>query len=259
MNRKCFVSAAVICAAVLLFTMLASSAFAEPLLGGPRMRISHSTSLNWSGYADETSLTAPASNVVTDVVGTWQVPFVTGAINAWSSAWVGIDGYSSSTVEQIGTDSDTSASRRGSATSYYAWYEMYPRGSVLIRNFGVFPGNIITAEVKYTGSNHYLLKITNVSTGRTFQTTQSLSASRSSAEWVMEAPSSGSGILPLANFGTCNFSACSASINGTTGTISAWPYDPLSMVTGGTNSVARDSVSALSPDGSAFSLTWLHK
>jgi hypothetical protein len=259
MNRSWLRSAILVLVSVLVFASLATSALAEPAIG-PRMRVSHSTSLNWSGYACETSLTAPANGVVTDVVGTWQVPFVTGSINAWSSAWVGVDGYSSSTVEQIGTDQDTAVSRRGVVSkSYYAWYEMYPAGSRLISNFGVYPGNIITAEVKYSGSNRYLLKITNVSTGKTFQTTQGLaSAKRSSAEWIMEAPSSGSGILPLANFGTVNFSACKATINGTTGPISTWPYDPLTMVTGGSNSVARDSITTLTAGGTAFSATWLH-
>src|SRR5262249_49358771 len=67
-------------------------------------------SLNWSGYAAETNLSAPASNAVTQVSGSWNVPTVTGRTNAYSSVWVGIDGYSSSSVEQLGTEQDTSKS-----------------------------------------------------------------------------------------------------------------------------------------------------
>ena len=86
-------------------------------------------STNWSGYAAETNLSTPASNAVTAVSGSWTVPTVKGKTNAYSSVWVGIDGYSSSTVEQLGTEQDTT---RSGATRYYAWWEMYPNGSVLI-------------------------------------------------------------------------------------------------------------------------------
>src|SRR5437870_4998940 len=61
-------------------------------------------STNWSGYAAETNLTAPAANAVTAVSGSWVVPQVTGSSTGYSSVWVGIDGYSSATVEQIGTE-----------------------------------------------------------------------------------------------------------------------------------------------------------
>src|SRR5438034_649359 len=75
------------------------------------------TSTNWSGYGAETNLSTPQINAVSDVRGSWVVPSVTGTSTAYSSFWVGIDGYSSSTVEQIGTDSDLS----GSTPVYYAW------------------------------------------------------------------------------------------------------------------------------------------
>ena len=43
-----------------------------------------------------------------------------------SAFWVGLDGYSSTSVEQLGTDSDCVSGK----PSYYAWYEMYPNPSV---------------------------------------------------------------------------------------------------------------------------------
>src|SRR6266542_694566 len=61
-------------------------------------------SLNWSGYA---VTGAPGS--VTDAKGSWVVPSIQGncgSTNAYASFWVGIDGFSSNTVEQVGTDSD---------------------------------------------------------------------------------------------------------------------------------------------------------
>ena len=81
----------------------------------------NATSTNWSGYA----VTGPDGSV-TDVKGSWKVPDVVcsspGTPNSYASFWVGIDGYGSNTVEQIGTDSDCS----GGNAVYYAWYEFYP-------------------------------------------------------------------------------------------------------------------------------------
>src|SRR5690348_12236358 len=60
-------------------------------------------STNWSGYA----VTGPNGSV-SSVQGSWIVPSVTCAKHSatYSSYWVGIDGFSSGTVEQTGTDSD---------------------------------------------------------------------------------------------------------------------------------------------------------
>src|SRR4051794_21275294 len=58
-------------------------------------------SSNWSGYAVTGT---PGS--ITDVKGSWIVPGIQGACgttDSYSSFWIGIDGYSSNTVEQIGT------------------------------------------------------------------------------------------------------------------------------------------------------------
>ncbi len=84
----------------------------------------NSSSTNWSGYAVETSISSPQSGAVLDVKGSCIVPAVNGAVtpNAYSSFWIRIDGYSSGSVEQMGTDSDTSSG----VPQYYAWYEMYP-------------------------------------------------------------------------------------------------------------------------------------
>src|SRR5262245_38118591 len=97
------------------------------------------TSTNWSGYAVNTSRGA-----VTAVSGTWVVPTVTGGGTAYSSAWVGIDGFSSSTVEQIGTDSDLV----NGIPRYYAWYEMYPAPSIELP-LTIQAGDTITAAVTY--------------------------------------------------------------------------------------------------------------
>ena len=214
-------------------------------------------STNWSGYAAETNLTTPASNVVTQVSGAWKVPTVTGKSNGYSSVWVGIDGYSSNSVEQLGTEQDTS---RTGATTYYAWWEMYPNPSVEIASMKISPGDSISASVTY-GSSAYTLQMTDITTSQSFSTTQTATAQRSSAEWIVEAPSSSSGVLPLANFGTATFSGAQATINGITGAIdnNNWQNTSIDMETN--SRTILDQTSGLtdttsSPITSSFSVTY---
>ena len=218
------------------------------------------TSTNWGGYAALTSLTSPQSGAVSDVKGTWEVPAVTASTSSktYAAQWVGIDGYASKTVEQLGTESDWS---NGSA-SYYAWFEMYPKRAYLISGFTVHPGDSITAEVKYIGGNKFVLSMTNNTTTQTFSTTQKAGkSSRSSAEWIVEPPYSG-GVLPLAKFEQpTHFEGCTATINGHTGAIddTAWANDPITMeYSDGTD---KATVSGLTDTAgaSAFDVTWLHE
>ena len=204
------------------------------------------TSGNWSGYAVVTN-----PNAVTAVYGTWVVPTVQNTANGYSSAWVGIDGYSSNSVEQIGTEMDYS---HGQAT-YYAWYEMYPSGSVELP-LAIKPNDTISASVTYS-SNVYTLTLSDKTSGKSSTISQKASGlSRSSAEWIVEAPSDFFGTLPLDNFGTVQFSTAYAAISGKTGAINT--------VTGGAGveqinmindqgPVTGDTTSGLSDSGSTSS------
>jgi Peptidase A4 family/Bacterial Ig-like domain (group 3) len=170
------------------------------------------TSSNWSGYAVETN-----PDEVTAVSGSWVVPSVTGSSRGTtvSSAWVGIDGAESSTVEQTGTTMEVVNGK----ASYYAWYEMYPAASVPISGFTVHPGDTINASVTYsTSTGKFTLSITDGK--ESFTTTQVLrNAQLSSAEWIAEAPTSNGGQDSLANFGSFSFTNAKATINGASGTI----------------------------------------
>jgi hypothetical protein len=213
-----------------------------------------SSSTNWSGYAVNTT-----AGGVSRVAANWVVPAVSSTVSGYSSAWVGIDGWSSSTVEQIGTDSDY---LNGHA-QYYGWYEMYPAAPVNL-SLAIRPGDTISASVSYSGPNQFVLSITDVTTGGSFSTTQTLAqAQRSSAEWVQEAPSSVSGVLPLANFGTISFSGATATVGGATGPVDAsWPGSTLYQINMVTRTgAAKATTSALSDSGnpptSNFSVTWV--
>ena len=67
----------------------------------PHQGISGGISANWAGYVVPTTT---ASGEVSAVSGSWVVPAVTGS--GCSAIWVGMDGYSSNSAEQIGTEQD---------------------------------------------------------------------------------------------------------------------------------------------------------
>jgi hypothetical protein len=211
-------------------------------------------STNWSGYA---SLTTP-QNPVTAVSGSWVVPTVSGSGTAYSSFWVGIDGYNSNTVEQIGTDSDVV----NGVARYYAWYEMYPYPSYTISSITVNPGDTINASVTYANSK-FSLSLTDVHNGTSTSTPALVfsapGAQRTSAEWIAEAPSSNRGVLPLASFSPVQFSNASAIIGGTTGPIDTWQNASINMVT--SNGAPLDATSnfadtTTSPATSSFLVTY---
>lgn len=197
------------------------------------------TSTNWSGYA-------AASGTYNSVSATWVQPAVTcGSGSQYSSFWVGLDGYSSNSVEQDGTDSDCS----NGTPQYYGWYEMYPHPSF---SFGssVSPGDTISASVRFSGTNSYTLTLADETKGWSTSTTKKLSnAARSSAEVIIEAPYSG-GILPLADFGTVNFS--NSLVDGS----AIGNYSPISIDMVNDSGADKDTVSSLS-GGENFSATWV--
>jgi hypothetical protein len=198
---------------------------------------------NWSGYAAD-------SGTYTSVSATWVQPKGTcsGRSDKYSSFWVGLDGYSSSTVEQTGTDTDCD----GSTPSYYGWYETYPNPSY---SFGdtINPGDTISASVTYEGSDNFEYTLADETQGWSTSTQQTEpDAQLSSAEVIIEAPccTNSGGILPLADFGTVNFS--NAQVDGSP--IGDSNPEQIIMVDGNGNQ--QDSVSGLS-DNENFSATWL--
>lgn len=246
-------------AAMLAFSALPATSFAASAASlAPMIRNDAVSSLNWSGYA---ATGAPGS--VTDVQGSWIVPTIQGtcpSTNQYSSHWVGIDGYSSSTVEQTGTDSDC----QGGAPTYYAWFEFYPQPSFRI-SMAIHPGDVMSAQVSRSGS-HFKVTITDTTTGASFSKTKVVSSAQaSSAEWITEAPSSSGGILPLADFGTVQWgtdntkigSTNFATIAGVTGAIGSFgsSVHQITMVT--SSGAVKASPSSLSSDGTSFTVTWV--
>lgn len=221
----------------------------------PMIRAGTATSTNWAGYA-----VTGAAGSVTDAKGSWIVPTLScGSSTTYVALWVGIDGYSDSTVEQTGILGQCS----NGVASYSAWYEFYPSPSFTISGFTVKPGDVVSADVSYSG--RFTVTLTDGS--QSFTTSKNVhSAQRSSAEWIAEAPSSDGSILALANFGTSYFGSDYtavpntnyATINGVTGTIASFgsSVQEITMVSSSTNPSGAQP-SALSSDGTSFSVAFV--
>jgi hypothetical protein len=184
----------------------------------PGLAAAQMTSTNWSGYALPKFETKKS---YTAAQGTWIVPSVlfldapAGATVEYAANWVGIGGYcenktctkADSTLIQLGTSED--ALLDGSA-QYYAWYEILPAAETVITTLLVNPGDTLTASLACAkacaGTASWTLAMTDETTGQSWSKVIKYKSSRMSAEWIEEAPYSG-GILPLADFGTANFSA----------------------------------------------------
>ena len=232
--------------------------------------MTQTSSSNWSGYAD-------IQDTYSTVSGSWTEPTVRcaapssgllglfgGGSASYSSFWVGIDGDTSSSVEQTGTSADCLSSGQ---PSYYAWYEMFPAGetSLSTSQYPVSPGDVMTGSVTSTSASSFTLTLTDgpLSSPKwqfsiTINGNQNLA--RSSAEWVAEAPSSCTIVfcsgLPLANFGTVNFTGANATnTSGVSGAIPAFTDTEITMQSNGT---VKAQPSGLNSTGTGFSVTFNH-
>lgn len=144
-------------------------------------------SSNWAGYAAVPS--AGGASAFSSVSGSWTVPAATCGSRGetYSAIWVGLGGFheSSKALEQIGTDAD--CTRSGSAV-YSTWYELVPAAPVTL-TLKLDAGDAMAASVTVRGHG-VTLRISNLTTGKTFTRTRRVSkVDSSSAEWIIEAPS----------------------------------------------------------------------
>jgi hypothetical protein len=147
------------------------------------------SSSNWSGYAKSGSYSSATAQ--------WVVPSVSATKGStYSSAWVGIDGFTNSSLIQTGTESDY---YNGSA-HYNAWWEILPAAETPISSITVHPLDVMTASItKGTGSS-WTITITDQTNGQSFTTQQSYSGPGASVEWIEEAPTVGGRVATLAHY-----------------------------------------------------------
>jgi hypothetical protein len=188
---------------------LAPAALARPVTPLERSTapapVHSSDSTNWAGYA----VHRPGTSF-RQIGAVWTEPAAAcrPGHRAFSSYWIGLGGYSTSSpaLEQAGTEVDCTAA--GHVQSF-AWYEVVPAGSVRVR-LKVPPGDLIQGTVAVTGRRvRFVLQDLTRQT-KFSKVLQARVADVSSAEWIVEAPSQCIGhgrcyTLPLANFGLAAF------------------------------------------------------
>jgi hypothetical protein len=207
-------------------------------------------SFNWSGYAD----TATTSQTFTKVSGNWTTPSVKcSAEDQITSDWVGLDGFSDSTVEQLGTISWCFQS----TPTYFTWYEMFPAGTVEVGT-ALKPGDKIAASVTRTGTS-YALKLTDSTTsGNNISVTKTCALATcldTSAEWISERPSFSIGIVPQAHYNAFKLTSGAQTSSGKAGTIGGGPGVNAITMIDATQTYNLNAVSGLT-GGNSFSTTW---
>ena len=184
---------------VALATLAAGAAPAGPSTGrvfATRVGSDAQVSSNWAGYALAGTNPDTTPVTYTNVTGTWVQPKATCAAGeSYSAFWVGLGGFAadSQALEQIGTESNCTASGRA---VYAAWYEILPAPSIPIR-MKIRPGDRITTAVLVQGTQ-VILQITNRTTHvRVTKRATVAAPDLTSAEWIAEAPSECSSCRPV--------------------------------------------------------------
>jgi hypothetical protein len=169
-----------------------------------------------------------------------------------ASDWVGLDGYTNSTVEQDGT---LGWCFEGTAY-YYTWWEMYPAGTTTVGT-SVLPGDRISAKVTVSGTSYTLAVTDSTTTANSFTVTQSCAAATcldESAEWIHERPSFSIGIAPLAPSFTWGPYGGSVVASGTTDTIAGAPNVTALTMVDATSSYNLAVPAALATSGKGFAV-----
>jgi hypothetical protein len=261
--RRILIGAAA-AAGVCLLPAVSEGASAEPLehlfvgspihLVGSLNRAGTVTSVrstNWSGYADP-----GAARSFTRVTGSWVVPAATcTGGNSAAVFWVGIDGISSSdpTVQQAGTLVECAGGR----PIYFDWWETYPTNPVQVVA-PVTPGDHIVSTVTFS-NRKYVMTVTD-STSPAASFTKSVACGTTpcenmSGEWIAEAPSNGTTIVPLTNFGKWTLTGAQATYVGASGTITG-PPDSYKITMADSFNRVQAVPGALNSTGTSFQVTW---
>jgi hypothetical protein len=200
------------------------------------------TSSNWSGYVAN-------GGTYTSVTGTWIVPTVSATSSGADATWVGLGGVTGTDLIQAGTQATVTGS---GAVTYSAWTEILPDYS-RPAPLEVKAGDSVTVTITEQTNGVWLIVMVNNTTSDSYEKTLRYNSSRSSAEWIQEAPSTDRGIVPLSDFGTVRFLAGSAVRDGVSMGLSALGATPVAMVNRAGQAIALPST--LGADGSSFTVT----
>jgi hypothetical protein len=142
---------------------------------------------NWAGWVVQ------PGGPVTGVQSTFTVPTAKFTPPGFSASWAGIGGYNTKDLIQAGTTSDSIGA---GLPRYYAWMEVLPASEGLLVNCTgdthctVHPGDRMSVDIHGVGTNLWSVSVAN-SGHWTWHLNVHYVSSRSSAEWILEAPTVG--------------------------------------------------------------------
>lgn len=102
-------------------------------------------------------------------------------------------------------------------TSYSAWYEWYPHASIDFSGISISAGDSIQASVAATSTKAGTATIENLTTGDKVTHTFSGEADalcEYNAEWIVEDFEEGGSLVSFADYGSVDFTACTATQSG---------------------------------------------
>ena len=220
---------------------------------GPRRRRPEDgteTSTNWSGGV----VFAPAGQPFSWIEADWVIPDVDAPTEGqwyYCANWIGIDGDGSADVCQIGIECEVYRSGNSIIRNIYPWWEWFPEAEVAITNFGVSPGDMVTALLCTSGggaseaSAYFTNRTTGATTSLSFTAPAGTSLAGNCAEWVVEAPTVGGQQSAMADYGEVFFSVCEA-FAGTIGrggtTVNGGTGDNINMNDGAGNEVSAGNL-----------------
>jgi len=163
------------------------------------------SSSNWSGYA-----VTPTSGSYIAISGSWTVPSVAPSKGAtYSATWIGIDGFNNDYLIQTGTEQDY---YDGSAHYATWWTDSENNFEEQPFSLAVSPGDEMTASIIEQNGGSWTITLTNDTAEAKGGTDSSVTEQVStydgpgaSAEWIMEAPTIGGRVAPLADYGETGF------------------------------------------------------
>jgi hypothetical protein len=179
---------------------------------------------NWAGYADvacgKCALRYVTANFPAPSINCAKVPAKSS--NHYVSTWIGLDGITDNTVEQLGVDG---LCDKGTPV-YYVWYEMYPQGPHVFTISGFGPGDALSGNVYYNSHNRdWQLTLIDLTRDVGFETDQACPSGQecrnADAEAITEDPGGAvSAGIYLADFGATFYGRVKVtSRDGTRGTL----------------------------------------
>ena len=205
-------------------------------------------SLNWSGYA------VSPSSPVTGVSSTFTVPSAGAVPPGFAATWAGIGGFTSQDLIQAGVAEQSFPDNPVLGPQYYAWYELLPAGETQLTgcnpdpNCTVTPGDQVSVNITQASGSNWNIAV-NDANKWSFALQVPYSSSRSSAEWILEAPTLVVAQTLMAPVGTVHFGPTSTFTAGGTQTIAQGNPTQVILSPGLINEATP---SALAADGQSF-------